>query len=1066
MLQKNFLSINFAKGIDTNTDKKLVQIGSLVASDNARFITRDTMVKRPGYNNLGNQAYLSGNASTAPSVVTIANSLGLGTYKDELLNFTDSNIYSRSSTNNEWIDKGFVSSNVLSIRSISSSVADQLDQAVDVLGNLEAYVWTEGQKSCRFSLYDRVSNNYIASNALVVEDTTDGVFGSKVFFLNNRIFIFYIQDGLKYKVYNPLATGLFDAPVTLASGCREAFDIERLSPNRVLFACDNGNTTTVTAGYITNLGLDFSEAISASIEVNREITFISVKRNPISLNVAIGIRFMDVTGESLPFRRSRFRWLVVGSNLTTSVLAITNISALFNEFQASTDQPLFIDAVNSTTFRLFYQRAENTGEREVEVYDLAQSNGAGTLLYRLRNVALLTKPRLIKGVKMAVVRPTSTTVVSLVGDPTVSTRDLGAGDCSFLLVSVEASSLFKVYGKFASNAASVFDITGPTSSVPTEKVSFAATNLPEMVQISDEVFVTAFPSIFRFESSASVPFGGLVEIRQTRSAEFNFNDAFSIYSEESNAGLTITGAVIMDYDQSRAVENNFLYPPTVISAGGFSGGTLAVGTYIFYFVYEWFDSEGRVHRSAPSRPAVLVNTVANAGIIFRVKALNIGEKISTNQVNIVPYRTILNGTIAYRISAGPVPQIVNDPSADTVNMSISSTSAVNKELNVSDADLIANEILYIQGGELENFPPPSAKAITAGKDRVFLVSAEDENTVVPSKIITRNRGLSFNPDLEIRVPRNFGGLRALQVMDEKLICFAERGAYFIAGDGPNNLGLNNTFTDPIEISSTAGAVDQNGVVLTPDGIMFKSEKGIYLLNRSLQMQYVGADVSAFNNRKVLASTTIPEFDEVRFFLDNGTVLVYNYFFKDQRGIGPWLTWSNFSGKDAVVWKGNYAYLKQDNSVFLEDKNIYTDDGSQYTMAAETAWIKLQGVQNFQRVWKAHVLGNFRDPHRIRTRVAYDYEDFYREELYWDATAEFLTDIYGSGLYGSIAPFGGLNEGVYQFSASMPRQKCVAIKFRFEETNPAGGNEGFELSNLTMEIGSKDSGWMQRTGRKI
>jgi hypothetical protein len=74
-----------------------------------------------------------------------------------------------------------------------------------------------------------------------------------------------------------------------------------------------------------------------------------------------------------------------------------------------------------------------------------------------------------------------------------------------------------------------------------------------------------------------------------------------------------------------------------------------------------------------------------------------------------------------------------------------------------------------------------------------------------------------------------GDITALKAMDDKLIIFKENAIFYLSGDGPNNLGQQDTFIEPQLISSDIGCSVKNSVVLTPAGIFFKSHKGIHLL---------------------------------------------------------------------------------------------------------------------------------------------------------------------------------------------------------------------------------------------
>ena len=66
------------------------------------------------------------------------------------------------------------------------------------------------------------------------------------------------------------------------------------------------------------------------------------------------------------------------------------------------------------------------------------------------------------------------------------------------------------------------------------------------------------------------------------------------------------------------------------------------------------------------------------------------------------------------------------------------------------------------------------------------------------------------------------------------------------------------------------------MVLTPQGLFFKSNKGIYILERSLVLKYIGFPVDDFNNLNITKADIFAKDNEVRFLTSDGVCLVYNY----------------------------------------------------------------------------------------------------------------------------------------------------------------------------------------------
>jgi hypothetical protein len=357
-------------------------------------------------------------------------------------------------------------------------------------------------------------------------------------------------------------------------------------------------------------------------------------------------------------------------------------------------------------------------------------------------------------------------------------------------------------------------------------------------------------------------------------------------SELSN-NLHISGGILRAYDGSVITEHGFLVFPEDLTAGSTatSGGVLSDGEYQYAAVYSWTDAFGKIHRSAPS---IGFSVTLSGGGSAQTQEIIVPTLRLTEKENVVIelYRTEANGDIFYKITDVTSP-ILNDPTTNSVTITDDS---------VSDTDLISNEILYTTGGFLDNIKAPSSKLIESFNDRIFLAGLEDKNKIVFSKITESGEPVEFNDSLFKTVNAEGGGISALGVLDNKLIIFKSDSIFYMSGDGPNDLGEQDTYIEPERISSEIGCTEPNSIVLTPAGLMFKSRKGIYLLTTSLQIAYVGAAVEEFNDLIITSSDVVPEDNQVRFITTNGNCLVYNYFTQQ------WATFDNHRGLSSVVVK--------------------------------------------------------------------------------------------------------------------------------------------------------------------
>ena len=90
-LEKQTVSYNFTKGVDTKTDEYQVS-GKLTTLENGVFQTTGAVRKRNGYAEIGANSLTSGNA--------------IAGYIDEIVAFDGSDVYSYSDDQNSFIIKG------------------------------------------------------------------------------------------------------------------------------------------------------------------------------------------------------------------------------------------------------------------------------------------------------------------------------------------------------------------------------------------------------------------------------------------------------------------------------------------------------------------------------------------------------------------------------------------------------------------------------------------------------------------------------------------------------------------------------------------------------------------------------------------------------------------------------------------------------------------------------------------------------------------------------------------------------------------------------------------------
>lgn len=405
----------------------------------------------------------------------------------------------------------------------------------------------------------------------------------------------------------------------------------------------------------------------------------------------------------------------------------------------------------------------------------------------------------------------------------------------------------------------------------------------------------------------------------------------------------------------------FEFPPFIddLNSGNTGGGTLAVGsTYYYRSVFSWWDRHGQKHTSGISPTVSQVigggeNSIVPDGTTGG--GALIGDPIIQTEHRVDGYRPILNGSIYY----------FDELSATTNHIKASIPTA----LGQADALIEGNEVLYTDTGELENWAPPSSNIVLAHKNRVFLVPMDDRGAIWFSKERQAGVGVSFSAGLIQRIDEG-GAIKALASLDDFVVAFKSDSIYAFGGQGPNSQGIG-AFSTPQRIATTEGCVDPRSVVSFQDGIVFRGRRGFMLLDRSLQVSFIGTGISGGLDLDVcVAAVPMPALSCLFFVFSTGYIGVYNYLHK---------MWSYFTIGSVTGTPAHACAVGNDMYLIMTNGNIYQYDidgtvaSSGATNMAEvmTPFVKLEGEQGFQRVWWVQIDGVFPSTGNLTVKLHYD-----------------------------------------------------------------------------------------------
>lgn len=516
-----------------------------------------------------------------------------------------------------------------------------------------------------------------------------------------------------------------------------------------------------------------------------------------------------------------------------------------------------------------------------------------------------------------------------------------------------------------------------------------------------------------------------------------------------------SGGFVGVYDGQTVVESGFMQAPrfascVVHTTGGSisdAGGLDAV--YAYVAVYAWLDAKGNLHLSAPSEPQianVLSGTTA-ASVDLEIETCSLTRRGDPNDgvqrdVQIWIYRTQANTPeVFYRTS---IAAIINDRVAF-------STTVTDVD---SDATMVGERLgtLYTTGGILEAVAPPPMISICAAKGRLWGVSSENDRSIWYTQILVAGEAPRWHPGLSLSIDDSQDGATAVCGLDDKVLIFTPTTIRWISGDGPNDTGAGGSFGGPYLLSSVVGCVDARSVVSGEFGVMFQSAGGMYLVTRSLQLAYVGGGIEDTLDTFPTIKAAVVDADRSRvIFLaaaDDASIFVaYDYLHTNAQGQGVWMTWG-YAGADIqaqTLWRGKHVYRSIDG-VCMEAYGTHPGldpSGQAPTAVLETPWIKVAGIDGYERLRHVVITGRQEGPHTVQIELFNDYDD---------ATIVQTTTFDATGTSTLV----GLP--VERLDAHVARQKASAIKIRVTDsytgapvTNP---RVGMLLNSLSLEVGVK------------
>lgn len=1004
-LQSQFIEMPLIKGLDTKTDPKQVPLGKLLEAENVVYNRPGRIEKRNGFSNLPQTIIDTGNNMDVGRAVD--------NYKEELIAFDTGNFYSYVEGTDKWKDKGdFVSAYLTASPITNGTNTDSEQDTAYHSSGIACYVYKSAPPSGTTKLFYTIVDT-TNGQIILTKEISANASHPKVVTYQNSFIIYYINTSNNRLYYGVLAVGNINATVSYSPITGVGSSVDDLDPTPFRYDVEVITTNALGEGiyliFRNNAATDFRQTLRRY----------SSPTDPSPVQVELDTLAPAPYGQAEPRNfcltyERRYDAIFVASCMDAT-LDYRIISAGLDDGSGNPDiiLSLQVDLVSAAGDQITAVSNSST-ELDIGVFVTIDFQTTFTRITEAAGVMVNTFSGKVAWL---------TALVS---------KCIKYGDNNYAIISGAPSNQITYF--LVDNNLKPIARFAQQLGISAELDAF----------LTSFTFINETETLFAIrEKTSAIEISG-VQTTNVRGYNLNLSNPEKSYaSDELADNLYVGGGMLFAYDGVSLVEDNFNYYPSG-SASPVSGS--GPFSYAYRFTYEWVDNWGNVHVSTPSDDVrVTIATpigVSGSVVNLTCSAMNLTEKdpaLGRNPILIRAYRTVAgSGDLYYQLPA---------TSANTNNLSsLSITLPVD---NITDANLVSGAPLYTNGDVLEAQPSPPVGALVSHKNRLFVLDSTNPLTIYYSNEYSEDTPPAFNFAATIQVDPFGGPVTGLASMDDKLIIFKENSIRYLVGQGPNNTGADNDYQGTTLITSDCGCSNTRSIVNTPDGLMFKSNKGIMLLNRGLQVGYIGNAVEKYNSANVTSAVLTTKLNQVRLTLDTGITLVYDYF------IDVWSVFTNINAVDSVIWNNQHTYIRSNGQVLQETEGSYVDGSSAIPMKISTTWLQLSGIQGFQRLFRFYILGSWKSSHQLKVQLSYDYNDAYSQEIIVNPVP---LSTYGTGNYGSESPYGG-EFALYQYQINPARQKCMCMKVVISDI-PSGSvalGASCDISNLRFEYGVEGKG---------
>src|SRR5499427_6444545 len=928
--------VPFVGGVDTRTDRKLIQPPKLGLLENAVFTTPGVLRKRYGYAKLADLAIDVATFGPMPTDSTaigpnpafydqpVTDGRSLFTRAGSLWLRGQENFYSLSPDRQRWQREADIPNThfVYGPRRYTDLGAPGVETRVNftkraTTGGVTLIMHDIGGEEQKLLCIFLYANGYIG---MVSFDAPPILTGNPLIYRES----WFVADSAGASI----GTTAFDA---------------KLAPNgQILFVYEPSTANTLKYGYVDRNG-------SAS-----SMSVLAVPANPTSVACAVE----PTTGNFL------ISW-ADGTSTYAQMFNAAKVQIVARTLVGTSARNVVCAFRNPTLTDIFSDRDLVT-PHQYGAIDKATltTGGAATLTPNwLRHAFLISEPWIIAGKSYVLTgRPIPYTSFN-----PAAPKPIPAQRTAVLVVSggVRAPMVLGAAYPGETDSGMAPEVLVISTPIPADTVGSVVWLTPRLLKDEDPVN----PS-----PSSGQTYAGQLGVDYSRTPDF----------VEAGGGSYLSGSALWLCDGENIVESGFWEFPEFDNSADYvtkgTAGSLVTGSYSYRAYYEWTSATGEVYQSATGAD-VVVTFASGTTNSATIKVPTLTHTLK-DHVQVTLYRTLINGTVFHLVA-----RVDNDPTVDYVSITD----------GMADQSAQYQPFDYRSSAppELLNVAPPGCTTIAVGNTRVFASGFEDPNLVLASKLRGFLEALNWNPVLAIQLPEANGEpVAALASLGDALIAFRPTHTYVIGGDGPDNVGLSGSFMPPRIVSDDIGCSGAGAVVRVPIGLLFDSQKGIYALGGDMGISYIGADVEGYNSATVLAAVSLPDRHEARFTLSTGRTLLFDYLARQ------WSVFTVGGIHAVIWQGRHVYLPAADQGARAETIGAFLDDGQPYGWAWEIAWIHVGENQNHQRVRTIQLLGEWIGDHSAEVWIAYNYEQAWSDRITIDMAAVINGEHFGDDmLYG-------------------------------------------------------------------